>query len=371
MATEKPEDREQALAPDVASEERAAPGAARSDAPRADKASAGAIEWIKAVGMPLVTLLVTILGGYFFTSLTKDREARESNERLYAQLLTGREQSDAAIRKDMFGVVINSFLGLGKANESSGDAKPGGSEEVTELDGKVLKIELLANNFSQTLDLAPLFKDLARRLANASQRAVGQADGIERLKVLTKRLDRTAADLIFRQVQSLSRHGLSQSTTESLEALADWNSEVSKKPVIDVTVPRQRLVPSTQYDPVGPEQRMHFSVEVLDVHFDRREVDIRLRAFFPGSGRDDVDRAFSVGPYDFPMLDNTQLPDGLRAAVVMTEFNMPNNPSTANSFVTLHLVVFPAASASFKERQDYDEILLDMLRADSEKRKLR
>jgi hypothetical protein len=33
------------------------------------------------------------------------------------------------------------------------------------------------------------------------------------------------------------------------------------------------------------------------------------------------------------------------------------------SFVKFNLVVFPGASASFKERQDYDDILLDMLRA--------
>ena len=47
---------------------------------------------------------------------------------------------------------------------------------------------------------------------------------------------------------------------------------------------------------------------------------------------------------------------------------MPEAPEerVTNSFVKMHLVVFPAASASFKERQDYDDILLDMLRTKSE-----
>jgi hypothetical protein len=293
-----------------------------------------AIEWTKAVGMPLVTLIATILGGYYFTSLSKQREDHASNERLYAQLLTNREQSDAAIRKDMFGVVINSFLTTDKTKD---------------LDDKVLKLELLANNFSQTLDLAPLFKDIARRLPSASP--------------LTKRLDRTAANLIFRQVQSLSRRG---ETVRKTVSLSNWEEEVFGKPVLETTILKSRLVPSIKDHPVGATEQIRFSVEIIDVDVERREVGVRLRVYFPGDKENDVDRHFNVGPYDFPMLDNTQLPDGLRATVVMTEMKVPDSPSAsmANSFATLHLVVFPAASASLKERQDFDEILLDMLRAE-------
>lgn len=293
-----------------------------------------AIEWTKAVGMPIVTLAVTVLGGYYFTSLSKQREDHASNERLYAQLLTNREQSDAAIRKDMFGVVINSFLTTDKTKD---------------LDDKVLKLELLANNFSQTLDLAPLFKDIARRLPSASP--------------LSKRLDRTAANLIFRQVQSLSRRG---ETVRKTVSLSNWEQEVFGKPILETTVLKSRLVPSTKEQPVGAGEQIRFSVEIIDVDVERREVGVRLRVYFPGNSDNDVDRHFNVGPYDFPMLDNTQLPDGLRATVVMTEMKVPDSPSgsMANSFATLHLVIFPAASASLKERQDFDEILLEMLRAE-------
>ena len=64
------------------------------------------------------------------------------------------------------------------------------------------------------------------------------------------------------------------------------------------------------------------------------------------------------------MLDNTQLAYGLRTSVVITDFVVPESgpDREGNSFVALHLVVFPASSASFKERQDYDDILNDMLR---------
>ena len=66
------------------------------------------------------------------------------------------------------------------------------------------------------------------------------------------------------------------------------------------------------------------------------------------------------------MLDNTQLSHGLRTSVVLTEFfvaDIPNEAErAANTFFKMHLVVFPSGSASYKERQDYDDILRDMLR---------
>jgi hypothetical protein len=298
------------------------------------------LEWVKAIGMPLVTLVVTVIGGYYLTNLTRDREARESDERLYAQLLTQREQSDALIRKDMFGVVINRFLADAKREDWS---------------NKVLQLELLASNFNQSLDLAPLFKDLARQLTQA--KVLSRARRTE----LKQRLDVTAANVIFKQVNSLARRGY---IADQAVPLGGWEQSFGK-PFIDVTIAKRQLVPSTAHAPVGENERIRFTAEIVDVAVDKREVEIRLRADFSNENDQDVDRHFWVGQYDFPMLDNTQLPHGLRASVVITEFFVPESreDKEANSFVKFHLVVFPAASASFKERQDYDDILLDMLRA--------
>ena len=106
-------------------------------------------------------------------------------------------------------------------------------------------------------------------------------------------------------------------------------------------------------------------MEVIGVSVERREIEIRLRVSFPGRGTQSVDRHFWVGQYDFPMLDNTQLSHGLRTSVVMTDFTASKTKDGKDSgYVSFHLVVFPAASASFKERQDYDDILLDMLRTE-------
>jgi hypothetical protein len=302
--------------------------------------SGTALEWVKALGMPLVTVLITVVGGFVLNSVSKTREAKESNERLYAELLTQREESDAQIRKEMFSLVVNRFL-----------ADPEGDNWHS----KVLQLELLASNFNQSLDLAPLFKDLARELRQgADPVAADSAD-------LRRRLDLTAANVIFKQVNTLARRGYSK---ETVVPLGGWETFFGK-PVIDVSIPMDRLIPSIEQAPNNKDDKVHFAVEIIGVSMERHEVDVRLRVDFPDSTEGDVDRHFWVGQYDFPMLDNTQLPYGLRTSVVMTEFFVPESEvdRDTNSFTKIHLVVFPAASASFKERQDYDDILLDLLRA--------
>jgi len=312
------------------------------DEDEVQSANSTALQWTKAVGMPVVTLVVTVVGGYYLTGLQKEREARESNEKLYAQLLTQREQSDAQIRKDMFNVVISNFLKEPK--------KTGG------LDTQVLQLELLASNFNQSLDLAPLFKDVARKLLS---------DGVspERLNdQLKARLDLSASNLISKQVDSLAHRGFSKGYTQPL---GGWKDHFGK-PFIDEKIPLPRLLKQSSAKQGDMEAPIHFQVEIVDVSLDRREVQVRLRVDFPGDAEQNVDRHFWVSRYDFPMLDNTQLPLGLRCSVAITEFLVPDGgPSEtreANSAVKFYLVVFPSGSASFKERQDYDDVLTDMLR---------
>lgn len=336
---------EQANAASETGESPDTPRAERSSATAGDKPAekpGHALEWAKVFVLPLVTLAVTLGGGHFLTTWLKDREASENNARLYAQLLIQREQSDAQVRKDMFQVVITRFLT---------DQKPG------DWNNKILQLELLANNFNQTLDLAPLFKDTARLLPHATGLAKQQSADMQR------RLDVTASNLIFKQVNALARRGYSKATLVSVAEL----ERATGKPWIDAVVPKSKLVPAVEPAHKNTKDTIHFAVEVLNVRLDLREVEVRLRVeFADGDEEEEVDRHFWVGLYDFPMLDNTQLPHGLRTSVVLTEFYVADGVNeaerAANSFFKMHLVVFPSGSASFKERQDYDDILRDMLR---------
>lgn len=313
---------------------------------QAKKEPGVALEWIKAAGMPLVTLVVTLLGGFYFTNLTKERESRNSNQTLYATLITQREQSDAQIRKDMFAVVFKEFLTDPKQQSSAKG---------------VLQLELLANNFSQSIDLAPLFKDLARQLdrGGEQERAANRE--------LRKRLDDAASSLIYKQVDSLAQRGYALHDTVNL---ADWAAFYGK-PRLQGAFRRSRLtsgeaaLPASAgaSAPIPEADAVQVKLELIDVNVARRELEVRLHIVFP-DGTGEIDRHFWVGQYDFPMLDNLQLPHGLRASVVITEFFVDETAEKPEdgSFVNMWLVVFPAASASLKERQDYEDILRDMLR---------
>lgn len=296
------------------------------------------LPWVSALAGPLVTVLVTGGLAHWATGWFKEREARETNERLYAQLLTQREQSDTTIRKDMFSVVINRFL-----------ADKG---ELRWRD-KVLHVELLANNFSQSLDLAPLFKDIARRLPQAPDVAPPER------RELIERLDLTAAALNGKQLSSLSRRGHARSKRVSVH-------ELDKGPMPDlikVKLPLRDMVPSAAVPGTAVDETITFQVEALRANVGRRELELRLLVR-QGEQKLLYHQHFWVGLYDFPMLSNVQLPFGLRAALALTDFDLPIDPRDRGEPInaTLHLVVFPSSSASFKERQDYDDILLDMVR---------
>jgi len=68
--------------------------------------SSGWIELSKVVAMPLVTLIV----GYVLNSSLNVSQTRDSNLRLYADMMGRREEADSALRKDMFQSILSSFV---------------------------------------------------------------------------------------------------------------------------------------------------------------------------------------------------------------------------------------------------------------------
>ena len=75
----------------------------------------------------------------------------------------------------------------------------------------------------------------------------------------------------------------------------------------------------------------------------------------PELGRQTKMATFSVGYFDFPMIDNTRLTGGQRCAVVL------NNISDQSADITL--VLFPGSYASLKEKPYYNEVIESVLDA--------
>jgi len=68
------------------------------DLPRDHSWGRTGVDLIKALALPLVTLVL----GYWFNSSLNERQQVESNIRLYAEMMGRREEADSNLRKDMF-----------------------------------------------------------------------------------------------------------------------------------------------------------------------------------------------------------------------------------------------------------------------------
>src|SRR5215475_1123948 len=120
--------------------------------------------WVKFLALPLFGTLLTGL----FTWLQNQREIRENNVRIYAELMSQREGADSALRKDMFSSIIGTFL------------KPASGS----VEQQILHLELLANNFHEALDLSPLFKHIHRELETQGDNV--HKDALKRLEKLAE-----------------------------------------------------------------------------------------------------------------------------------------------------------------------------------------
>src|SRR6266699_3294892 len=81
----------------------------------------------------LLTAVAVGLLGYYTSNIVRQQETRDSNERVYTQLMSSRELAESGLRKDLFLSVIQIFL----------QPNAGG------LEAKMLNLEMLAYNFHE------------------------------------------------------------------------------------------------------------------------------------------------------------------------------------------------------------------------------
>src|SRR5687768_15262952 len=74
--------------------------------PRDDAKGRTWVDLIKALALPLVTLVL----GYWFNVSLNERQQVESNIRLYAEMMGRREEADSNLRKDMFNSILTNFM---------------------------------------------------------------------------------------------------------------------------------------------------------------------------------------------------------------------------------------------------------------------
>ena len=280
---------------------------------------------LKPVGGLFTAIAVAVLG-FWTSSYLRSREAREAelrerlltretNSRLYSELTSRREESESALRKDMFKSIIDSFLGAGRATPEQ----------------EVLNLELLVYNFHESLNLKPLFRHIQREVRDNPLRSEFLA-----------RLSRVAEEVTKKQMLVISEGGATFDATANLKTLSFGGDGAAGT--------------SLAKDLVVNGIRRNFKVEVLEV--DRKSQGLQLRVTVrsgQGSRVETTSTEFWLDSFDFPMIDNTRLPHDQRFAVVL------NNFDAASESADITLAFFPGKYMGLREKPYYDEVLANLL----------
>lgn len=271
---------------------------------------------LSPVGGLLTAVAVASLG--LFGSKTLERQqSSEAKLRLYSELMTRREESEATLRKEMFQSIIGSFF-----DASSAD-----------LDTRLLKMELLAQNFHEALNLVPLFEHMQREIdqSRASR---------EEKRFYASRLGDLAREVTRKQMIVLESSGRRHDWTVLISDSLAAGTGSQQLEDVDVNldgIQRRFRVTLAGADTVRRELRVGL------------EIDTPAQAGVPSNsvGRYTVD--FDVGFFSTPMIDNTRLSNDQRVALVLSDMNQYG--------ATLSLVYFPGSRASLREKPYYEEIL--------------
>jgi len=277
---------------------------------------------VQIVGKALSPILLALLG-YAISRDLNGVQARNSDNQLYSQLMATREQADTALRQSMFESVLKMFL----------ESRPGGSER------DILNLELLADNFHETLNLKSLFLHLQRQIKGGTNAESNEA--------LESRLIDLAKRVSEQELRVLKESGA--------VASIDFNLDRSAFDPIDGSVSvdgHEEL-----HEPglsVTAKFARHYSVQLLKVFKEEKELRLRLMVDAPeGSGPREMSTVIRAGYFDFPMVENIRLSHGQRCAVVVEELS--------DAIARISVAFFPGSRASLKERPYYDEILDELL----------
>ena len=280
---------------------------------------------LEPAGGLLTAAAVVVLTFVTSRQLGKWQE-RENNARVYTELMSKREEAETGLRKAMFDSIIGTFL---KSSDSSSSSNP------KWLEREVLKMELLAYNFHESLNLTPLFKNLEREIETRLHHDAADSEASDCLR----RLRSVADNIVLKQYEALKdAHGAKNSTL--------FLSGTFTKPADGELHTQHLTVGDIKHD---------VTVAVTKADEKTQELQVKLTIITHPSEADPIDREFWISSFDFPMIDNTRLPNDQRCALILRVLDnySKNDPVTYE----LYGVCFLGSHAALKEKPYYDEVL--------------
>jgi|LakMenEpi03Aug12_release.lakeMendotaPanAssembly.Ray.scaffolds.fasta_scaffold97016_5 hypothetical protein len=255
----------------------------------------------------LVPILL-LSGGFFFNSTLSKIGEDQNNARTAVQLQNGRESTETVLRGNMFSKILEKY------------------NKVDDAKGQLLYLELLVENFSQSLDLTPMIKEVKRNI-------VAQKDNEERTKMLS-RLAMLLNSAKSKQLASISTDG----------AIKRFILSKPDKPYVDTVL---------QFCEKGTSvaRRIPLRVSVSDVNIDELTANVQLARFTRiGGGLHKEISEVSVEPSDLPLIDNIRIAPGVRLSLSPTAINSSSFATASNTkSIGISLTAFPDEISSVKE----------------------
>ncbi len=293
--------------------------------------------------------------------------AQEQNARLYTQLLSRREESESALRKDMFKAVLEEFF-----EKSNGD--PDNIDlSKKDLSKKLLKLEILALNFGDSLSLGPLFSETARDIEIVAE-ANKEDDSNWKITAskYQKRLRSLARRVAGVQLASINPKGKSIEFSVPVSEVQIRPGGPSKEwqytwPNDLAETRAQQSADQADYQETGSEYgglegereldgvRRGFTIKFrnADLELRRVQVEVTISDLDPEKVQaTDTSMVFTLDYFNFPLIDNTRLSYNHRFALILEKFD--------EKFIDVKGVLFPGLYASQRDKPFLNEAIQEL-----------
>jgi len=289
----------------------------------------------------LVAGLTVASIGFFGQRALSDR----NHNAMFTQLMSQREQAESDLRGSMFTTILGQFFEARNADAGPADA----NEKLRQLSEKLLKLELLALNFGESMTLSPLFRELDREITKLDKNTSDFLVEVE-LEDLSDRLDSLARRVSDWQLSVLAAKG----------AEFPFGEPYDNTGQVDIIHPGP-----DEYDEISVEGITRgIRVEVTDIDEKNHRVRVALDVVrVPGYEYELPKRTFQLDYFDFPMIDNTRLADGHRLALVLRHVG-PDDDGQPSLEITG--VCFPGVYTSQRDKPVFGELLTQLKESQKE-----
>lgn len=308
----------------------------------------------RPISAALTALAIGAIGYYGNKAITevnhKQQESRakiseqEQDARLYTQLLSRREESESALRKDMFKQIMEGFF-----------AEPKDDNINNGISKKILKLEMLALNFGDSLSLGPLFVEMSKDIDRILE---SNKDNIHNWKFAAaghqKRLQGLARRVASAQLATIMPKGGTITATIPFTRIEKPESSSSEE--WQYTWPDSYEASGSEEKPTGDlligDTTRSITIQLRNANYEMKTVQVNM--IIQDLDEDYADKEtteidFTLDFFNFPLIDNTRLSNNERFTIVLEEFNREE--------LILKGILFPGIYASQRDKPYLNEAI--------------